>query len=152
MNDRVSQEQRSYNMSRIKGKDTSIEVKARKYLYHKGYRYRKNYKKLPGTPDIVLEKYKTVIFVNGCFWHHHANCKLAVIPKTREEYWVKKITRNTDKDVENYILLRQLGYKVITVWECELKCDFDTRMKVLEEEIEEGMEAKYEEYSRCRCI
>ena len=135
MGDRISREQRSYNMSRIKGKDTSIEVKVRKYLYHNGYRYKKNVKDLPGKPDIVLEKYITVIFVNGCFWHHHANCKLAVIPKTRQDYWIKKIERNTSKDVENYILLRQLGYKVITVWECELKADFELRMKVLEEEI-----------------
>ena len=135
MPDRITQEQRSKNMSKIKGKDTSIEIKVRKHLYHHGFRYRKNVKELPGTPDIVLDKYKVAIFVNGCFWHHHYNCRLAVIPKTKEEYWVKKINRNIDNDIKNYRQLEQLDYRVIVIWECEIKDCFDYRMKELIREI-----------------
>jgi DNA mismatch endonuclease (patch repair protein) len=135
MPDRISKETRSKIMSHIKGKDTSIELLVRKYLYHHGFRYKKNVRSLPGTPDIVLEKYHTVIFINGCFWHHHDNCKYAVMPKTRKEYWVKKINRNVDNDVKHYNQLRRLGYKVITVWECEIKEAFEGRMKLLIEEI-----------------
>ena len=90
MSEEVSS-QRSKNMRAIKGKDTSIELKVRKYLYHHGFRYRKNVKDLPGKPDIVIDKYHTVIFVNGCFWHHHYNCKRATLPKSHQDYWLKKI-------------------------------------------------------------
>ena len=137
MLDRITKEQRSYNMSKIKGKDTNIEVKVRKYLYHHGYRYRKNVKGLPGTPDILLTKQRIAIFVNGCFWHHHYNCKLAVYPKSRIDYWKTKIDKNVDNDIKNYNLLKQLDYKVIVIWECELNEAFDGRMKELVEEIEE---------------
>lgn len=136
MPDRITKEQRSYNMSKIKGKDTNIEVKVRKYLYHHGYRYRKNVKGLPGTPDILLTKQRIAIFVNGCFWHHHYNCKLAVYPKSRIEYWKTKIDKNVDNDVKNYKLLKQLDYKVIVIWECELNEAFDSRMRELIEEIQ----------------
>ena len=136
MPDRITKEQRSYNMSKIKGKDTNIEVKVRKYLYHHGYRYRKNVKGLPGTPDILLTKQRIAIFVNGCFWHHHYNCKLAVYPKSRIDYWKAKIDKNVDNDIKNYNLLNQLDYKVIVIWECELNEAFDSRMKELVEEIE----------------
>lgn len=136
MPDRITKEQRSYNMSKIKGKDTNIEVKVRKYLYHHGYRYRKNVKGLPGTPDILLTKQRIAIFVNGCFWHHHYNCKLAVYPKSRIDYWKSKIDKNVDNDVKNYNLLKQLDYKVMVIWECELNEAFDSRMKELIEEIE----------------
>ena len=135
MPDRITVQQRSNNMSRIKGKDTSIEIQVRKYLYHHGLRYRKNVKALPGTPDIYLPKYRTVIFINGCFWHHHYNCKLAVIPKSRQDYWIKKINRNIENDIKNHEQLRRLHYKVIVVWECEIKEAFEDRMQELIEEI-----------------
>lgn len=138
MADKITKAQRSKNMSRIKGKDTSIEVKVRKYLYHYGIRYRKNFKDLPGCPDIVINKYKVVIFINGCFWYHHHNCKLAVYPKTNIEYWKKKINRNMENDIKNYKKLKQMDYKVIVVWECEIKNCFDYRMKELMYEIKES--------------
>lgn len=135
MPDRITKQQRSANMRAIKSKDTSLEVKVRKYLYHHGFRYRKNVKELPGTPDIVLDKYHTIIFVNGCFWHHHYNCKLAVIPKSRTEYWTKKINKNVENDIKNTKLLEQMDYHVITVWECEIKEAFEDRMQYLIQEI-----------------
>lgn len=135
MPDRITVQQRSNNMSRIKGKDTSIEIQVRKYLYHHGLRYKKNVKELPGTPDIYLPKYRTVIFINGCFWHHHYNCKLAVIPKSRQDYWLKKINRNIENDIKNHEQLRRMDYKVIVVWECEIKEAFEDRMQELIEEI-----------------
>ena len=120
MADSISKEKRSWNMSRIRGKDTSIEVKVRKYLFSKGLRYRKNVRSLPGCPDIVFPKYKTVVFVNGCFWHQH-DCGRFVWPSSNEEYWRKKITRNVERDRETYHALKTAGWKVIVVWECELK-------------------------------
>lgn len=114
---------RSYNMSRIKGKDTKPEVMVRKYLFSQGFRYRKNDKRFPGTPDIVLPKYKTCIFVNGCFWHGHEKCRYFVIPKTNTEFWLNKINRNIERDNENFNTLEKTGWKVIVVWECQLKKD-----------------------------
>lgn len=140
MADRITKEQRSKNMSHIKSKDTSIELKVRKYLYHHGLRYKKNDKTLPGTPDIVIPKYRTAIFVNGCFWHHHYNCRLATLPKTRQEYWLKKINRNVTNDLKHYKELEQLDYRVIIVWECEIKDCFDYRMRELVNEILEEIE------------
>lgn len=128
-------EKRSLNMSHIKCKDTSIEIAARKYLYHKGFRYRKNVKDLPGKPDIVIDKYKTEIFINGCFWHHHFNCKYATLPKSRKEYWIPKIEKNIERDIKNYKKLKQLDYQLIVVWECELKGAFKSRMEYLIYEI-----------------
>lgn len=121
MTDVHSKEIRSYNMSRIKAKDTKPEEYVRKYLFSRGFRYRKNYKRLPGHPDIVLPKFKTVIFVNGCYWHMHENCRYFVMPKTNEDYWTLKLYRNKERDREIYYKLRKLGWKVIIVWECELK-------------------------------
>jgi len=112
---------RSYNMSRIKGKDTKPEMLVRKYLFAHGFRYRLHVKELPGKPDIVLPKYKTVIFVHGCFWHGHKGCKYFTIPKTRTEWWLNKIKGNTCRDKKAEIELNVLGWKVIVVWECELK-------------------------------
>jgi len=129
MSDLITKEQRSLNMSHIRGKDTSLEIKTRKYLFRKGFRYKKNVATLPGKPDIVLKKYNTVIFVNGCFWHHHKNCKLAYMPKSNVEYWYKKFKKNTDNDKKNTRKLKKLGYKVITVWECKLKKDFEKEME-----------------------
>ena len=116
-----SKEVRSYNMSCIKGKNTKPEEIVRKYLFSKGFRYRKNDKRYPGTPDIVLPKYKTIIFVNGCFWHGHEGCKYYVVPKSNTEFWIEKITHNIERDNEKADRLRDMGLKVITVWECELK-------------------------------
>jgi len=112
---------RSYNMSKIKGKDTKPELIVRKYLHSNGYRYRLHDKRLPGKPDIVLPKYKTVIFIHGCFWHKHKNCKYFVIPKTRTDWWLTKINGNVKKDEKNYSVLKKLGWKIIVIWECELK-------------------------------
>ena len=112
---------RSYNMSCVKSKNTKPEIWVRKYLFACGFRYRINVKKLPGTPDIVLPKYKTAIFVNGCFWHGHKNCRYFVIPKTRTEWWLDKINRNIDRDQANILALKKSGWRVITIWECQLK-------------------------------
>lgn len=114
-------EQRSYNMSRIHGKNTKPEELVRKYLFSQGFRYRKNDVRLPGKPDIVLPKYKTVIFVNGCFWHAHEGCKYFVWPKNNADFWKKKIESNVARDNCNYQQLVQQGWKVIVVWECELQ-------------------------------
>ena len=112
---------RSYNMSCVKSKNTKPEIWVRKYLFACGFRYRINVKKLPGTPDIVLPKYKTAIFVNGCFWHGHKNCRYFVIPKTRTEWWLDKINTNIDRDQANILALKKSGWRVITIWECQLK-------------------------------
>ena len=116
-----SAETRSYNMSKIRGKDTKPEVLVRKYLFSKGFRYRKNVKKLPGTPDIVLPKYRTCIFVNGCFWHKHDGCKYFTWPKNNADFWKKKIDDNMQRDQKNYQLLSESGWKTIIIWECQLK-------------------------------
>ena len=108
-------------MSRIKGKNTKPEELVRKHLFSQGFRYRKNDKRLPGSPDIVLPKYKTVIFVNGCFWHGHEGCKHFVWPKSNEEFWKNKIKTNIERDNKKIEQLEELGWKVIIVWECELK-------------------------------
>ena len=112
---------RSYNMSRIKGKNTKPEMIVRKYLFSKGYRFRLHDKKLPGSPDIVLPKYKTIIFINGCFWHGHNGCRYFVIPKTRTQWWTDKINKNISNDKMNINKLTDDGWKVISIWECELK-------------------------------
>lgn len=135
MTDTVNKEQRSKNMSHIKSKDTSIESKVRKYLYHHGLRYQKNVQTLPGKPDIFIHKYNVVIFINGCFWHHHTNCKLAYIPKTNTDYWIKKFERNINNDIKNQNQLRAMGFKVIVVWECDIKSCFEYTMQELIEEI-----------------
>ncbi len=112
---------RSYNMSRIRNKDTKPEILVRKFLFANGFRYRLNDKKLPGKPDIVLPKYQTVIFVNGCFWHGHENCKYFKLPATRTEWWKEKIEGNIKNDRIKHELLIEAGYKVMVVWECEVK-------------------------------
>lgn len=114
---------RSYNMSQIKSQSTKPEKMVRKYLFTHGFRYRKNDRRLPGTPDIVLPKYRTVIFVNGCFWHGHNQCRYFVIPKSNTEFWVDKINKNIARDAVNTDKLISLGWNVITIWECELKKD-----------------------------
>lgn len=121
MADVHNQATRSYNMSRIKNKNTRPEMLVRKFLFARGFRYRLNDKKLPGKPDIVLPKYKTVIFVNGCFWHGHENCRYFKLPATRTEWWREKIEGNVQNDIKKHALLADAGYKVIVVWECEVK-------------------------------
>ena len=114
-------EQRSRNMSAIKSKNTKPEIKVRKVLHSMGYRFRLHSKNLPGSPDIVLPKYKTVIFVHGCFWHRHQNCKYASTPKTRQEFWNKKFNENINRDKINQENLSSKGWKIIIIWECEIK-------------------------------
>lgn len=118
-----SKEIRSYNMSMIKGENTKPEEMVRKFLFSKGLRYRKNVKTLPGKPDIVLPKYHTIIFVNGCFWHGHKDCKYFVMPKTNTDFWKKKIHNNINRDNKTCQQLSNLGWNVLVVWECELKKD-----------------------------
>lgn len=112
---------RSYNMSQIKAKNTKPELLVRKFLHANGFRYSLHNKKLPGKPDIALSKYKTIIFIHGCFWHGHTNCKYFVVPKTRTKWWLNKITANKANDEKAVKALRKNGWKIITIWECRLK-------------------------------
>lgn len=123
-------EVRSYNMSQIKSKDTKPEILVRKFLHANGFRFRIHDKKLPGKPDIVLKKYKAIIFIHGCFWHGHEGCKYFVVPKTRTQWWLDKIARNKTKDNETDRILQENGWRIITIWECELKKN--NRQKTLE--------------------
>lgn len=135
MADNHTKEIRSMNMSHIRSTNSKPEEIVRKYLFSKGFRYRKNVKKLPGCPDIVLPKYQTVIFVNGCFWHKH-DCPRFVWPSSNQDYWRPKILRNVERDQLSRQELEALGWKVIAVWECELKKKVrDTRLVALEAEI-----------------
>ena len=120
MADNHTKKQRSMNMSHIRSTNSKPEETVRKYLFSQGLRYRKNVRKLPGCPDIVLKKYRTVIFVNGCFWHHH-DCGRFVWPSTNEEDWHKKIDRNVERDKEDQQALEELGWQVLVIWECQLK-------------------------------
>ena len=119
--DTVTREKRHEIMSHIRGKNSKPEVIVRKYLFAKGLRYRKNYGKLPGHPDIALTKYKTVIFVNGCFWHGHAGCRFFHLPSSNVEFWELKIRNNRERDIKKTEELDALGWTVITIWECEIK-------------------------------
>ena len=121
MTDVHSKETRSYNMSRIKGKNTKPEMLVRRFLHANGFRYKLHDKSLPGKPDIVLPKYKTVIFVHGCFWHGHKDCKYFVVPKTKTEWWLNKINGNIANDSKVVKALKKDGWKIITIWECDLK-------------------------------
>ena len=112
---------RSENMARVKSKNTEPEIYFRKLLWHKGFRYRMNYKKLPGSPDIYLSKYKTAIFINGCFWHMHKNCKYSSVPKNNHDFWKEKLEGNIKRDKRNYRKLEDMGMRVIVVWGCEIK-------------------------------
>ncbi len=121
MSDTLTPSQRHVNMAAIKGKNTKPEIIVRKWLWSEGFRYRINDKRLSGKPDIVLSRYKVVIFINGCFWHGHEGCKYYVIPKSNTEFWTNKIIRNTERDKRNSQLLAQQGWSVWTIWECQLK-------------------------------
>ena len=111
-------------MSHVRGKDTKPEVMVRQYLFANGFRYRLYRKDLPGKPDIVLPKYKTVVFINGCFWHGHSGCKYATIPEANHDFWLAKISGNIERDKSNRAKLFELGWKVIEIWQCELKPKF----------------------------
>jgi DNA mismatch endonuclease (patch repair protein) len=121
MADVHSKEVRSFNMSRIKGKDTTPEMVVRKFLHSKGLRYRLHDRSLPGKPDMVFRKYGTVIFIHGCFWHGHDGCKYYVVPKTKTEWWENKIAKNKSNDQRAMDMIRKEEWKTITVWECDLK-------------------------------
>jgi DNA mismatch endonuclease, patch repair protein len=114
-------ETRSYNMSQIQAKDTKPEMIVRKFLHNSGFRYRLHVKELPGKPDLVLPKYNSVIFVHGCFWHAHGGCKYFKIPGTNSEFWKEKLYGNKERDENNKEILKREGWKIITVWSCELK-------------------------------
>lgn len=124
MSDIYSKSKRSSIMSKISSKDTKPEILVRKYLFSKGFRFRKNVKDLPGKPNVVLSKYKTIIFVNGCFWHGHESFKKATLPATNTEFWREKISGNIIRDKKNIQKLREKGYKEIIVWQCELTSSF----------------------------
>ncbi len=126
----------SYTMSRIRSKDTKPEFLVRRFLFSKGLRYRKNDKRYPGCPDVVLPKYKAIIFINGCFWHMHEGYPCFVMPKSRQEYWVDKLNRNHQRDINNIEKLKNAGWRVFVVWECELKPKFrEERLEELFREI-----------------
>ncbi len=119
--DKITPEQRHYTMSRIRGKDTKPEILVRQYLFARGFRFRKNDKRYPGHPDIVLPKYRTMVFVNGCFWHGHEGCKYYTVPKSNTDFWVSKIKRNQERDRNDREDLESKGWNVITIWECQLE-------------------------------
>jgi len=138
MADNHSREVRSYNMSRIRSKNTKPEDVVCKYLFSHGLRYRKNDIRYPGKPDIVLPKYHTVVFVHGCFWHGHEGCPDYITPKSNTNYWVPKLTRNKQRDLKNIVELEARGWNVIIVWECELKlATKEKRLERLFSEIKE---------------
>jgi len=140
MADVHSKETRSYNMSRIRSKDTKPEMLVRKFLHAQGFRYRLHDKSLSGKPDLVLPKYKTVIFIHGCFWHGHAECKYFVVPKTRTDWWLDKIGKNSANDVKAEKNLISKGWKVIVVWECNLKKEIASTLEKLIVEIQSHSE------------
>lgn len=139
MSDVLTKEQRHLNMSHIHGKDTKPEEIIRKYLFSRGYRYRKNDSRYPGKPDVVLPKYHTAIFAHGCFWHRHPGCRYATTPATNSEFWQKKFDQNVARDKKVQEKLKADGWNVIVVWECELsrKADCEERLQRLEREIRE---------------
>ena len=131
MTDRISKEHRSWNMSQIRDKNTTPEILLRKRLHKAGYRFRLHTPSLPGKPDIVLKKYKTVIFVHGCFWHRHKNCPNSTVPKTNIEFWANKFRGTVKRDRTKQAELKKAGWQVITVWECQLKKDLEKAMELV---------------------
>ena len=148
--DKMTPQQRHDCMSLIRSKDTGPEVAVRRELWRRGYRYRLNVRKLPGTPDIVLPRYRTAIFVNGCFWHGHEGCPKYTVPKTNVEFWKDKVARNRERDLLNTQRLETIAWNVITVWECELsKSRLPDTMARLEAEIKAN-KAKWDTYTARR--
>lgn len=136
MTDTFSKQKRHEVMSKIRSKDTKIEIQVRHWLYHHGIRYRKNCRDIPGKPDIAIKKYKIAIFVHGCFWHGHENCKYYRLPKSNVEYWQDKIRKNIDRDSNNVESLKRSGWNVFVVWECQVKSNFEAVMLDLLQEID----------------
>lgn len=146
MPDTMTERQRHECMSHIRSKDTNPEVTVRRELFRRGFRFRKNVRTLPGTPDIVLTRYRTVIFINGCFWHGHKGCRLYTVPKTNVRFWTDKIERNRSRDQLNIQRLESLEWNVITVWECQLgKAEISSTIDTLEASIRSN-EAKWQAY------
>ena len=137
MVDTLTREKRSWNMSRIQGRDTKPELMLRSMLHRAGFRFRIHENKLPGTPDIVLPRYKTAIFVNGCFWHRHKGCKYAYNPKSRQNFWQDKFAKTVFRDQEKIKQLQENGWNVLTVWECELKNNLESVVSELSTNIRE---------------
>jgi DNA mismatch endonuclease (patch repair protein) len=138
MADTITRERRSWNMSRIKGRDTGPELRLRSLLHRAGFRFRLHAKELPGNPDIVLPKYRAAIFVHGCFWHRHEGCRNATMPSTRTEFWKSKFASNVGRDERNQAALTAAGWTVFTVWECELKNDAPGVVEKLSYDIREA--------------
>ena len=146
MSDRMTPQQRHECMSHIRSRNTKPEVLLRKELHRLGYRYRINVRNLPGTPDIVLAKYRTCIFVNGCFWHGHQGCSKFVMPKTNESFWADKIRNNRERDLKNTMMLEAADWKVITIWECQLKKDvFGDTVSSIRKQLDDNR-SSYAEY------
>ena len=140
MSDRLTPEQRHICMSRIHSKGTRIEVVVRKRLHADGFRFRLNVNDLPGKPDIVLPRYRTAIFVNGCFWHGHEGCNKYSLPKTNTDFWIAKVTRNRERDQRNYKDLHDAGWHVIVIWECQLKkANIDATMHGVEHMLNQNL-------------
>ena len=140
MTDRLSRERRSWNMSRIRSRDTQPEKQVRSALHRAGYRFRLRSKKLPGSPDVVLPKYHTAVFVHGCFWHRHPGCRFSTTPATNESFWKKKFDANRDRDKRNKRALRMMGWRVFVIWECQtarLRC-----LERLRDQIRHGMSTR----------
>lgn len=150
MSDRMTESQRHECMSHIRSKDTMPEVVLRRELFRRGFRFRKNVRQFPGTPDIVMPKYRTCIFVNGCFWHGHKGCRYYTVPKTNADFWKDKVKRNIERDALNIQNLELLSWSVITVWECELKPKrlSETMERVMSELSDNQL--KWEEYRERR--
>lgn len=135
MVDTITSERRSWNMSRIRSRNTAPELRLRSLLHRAGFRFRLYANKLPGRPDIVLPKYRTVIFVHGCFWHRHPGCRYTTTPSTRAEFWQEKFDGNVRRDARNRADLKAAGWTVVTVWECELKADAESLVRRLSHEL-----------------
>jgi DNA mismatch endonuclease (patch repair protein) len=135
MADSLTNERRSWNMSRIRGRNTGPELRLRSLLHRAGFRFRLHAKQLPGSPDVVLPKYRTAIFVHGCFWHRHSGCRNATMPSTRREFWQEKFEGNVSRDVRNQTALEAAGWTVLTIWECELKADAEGVVRRLSYEL-----------------
>ena len=131
---------RSYNMSRIRGKDTKPELLMRSLLHRAGFRFRVNYKKLPGKPDLVLPIHKTVIFVHGCFWHRHEGCRYSTTPSTRREFWEKKFAGTVRRDKDVQVILVEMGWKVVIVWECQLNKNVEKVLQIVSDQIMQEIE------------
>ena len=140
-----SKDERRYNMSKIRSKNTLAEICVRKYLFSAGFRYRLHSTDLPGKPDLVFKKYRAAVFINGCFWHLHEGCRYFKWPTTNEEFWKNKLTANKDRDLAQYKRLFELGWRIFIVWECELKPkNRQETLKQLSNELKEGGEFRYE--------